>query len=255
MIQAMAGPMSISGEANGPPMKMGVAISDITAGIFAGNAILAALYARERTGSGERIDTALFDSTLAWLANVGSNYLVSGAVPRRQGTAHPNIVPYQSFQAADESLIIAVGNDGQFVKFCSTIGRPELATDPRFATNASRVENRAALLPLIEKEIARLPASEWLQNLDQAGIPCAPVNTIDRAFADPQTAAREMQIEVPHPTIGPLKMIGTPLKLAGLTAPPLRPPPLLGEHTDQVLLEVLKMTKEEIRSLRAGGVI
>jgi formyl-CoA transferase len=255
MIQALAGVMSITGEPSAPPMKVGVAISDITAGIYACNAILAALYARERTGKGDRIDIALFDSTIAWLANVGSNYLVSGAVPQRQGTSHPNIVPYQAFQAADTSLIIAVGNDGQFTKFCECLERADLASDPRFKTNALRVENRQALLPVVAAEIARRPAGEWLQNLEQAGIPCGPVNTVDRVFADPQTAAREMRIEVQHPTIGPLKLAGSPLKLASLDHPPRRPPPLLGEHTDQVLSRVLKLSEEEIRRLRDGGVV
>jgi len=255
MIQALAGAMSITGQADGPPMKLGVAISDITAGIFALSSILAALYVRERTGKGERIDAALFDATIAWLANVGSNYLVSGVVPQRQGTAHPNIVPYQAFQAADDSLIIAVGNDGQFVKFCAVLGRPELATDQRFITNPLRVQNRAVLLPAIEKELARRPAAEWMKILDHAGIPSAPVNTIDRVFADPQTAAREMLIDVPHPTIGSLKMAGTPLKLASIAPPPRRPPPLLGEHTDEVLRDLLKLPTDEISALRNGGII
>jgi formyl-CoA transferase len=255
MIQALAGVMSITGEPTAPPMKVGVAISDITSGMFACNAILAALYARERTGRGDRIDVALFDSTIAWLANVGSNYLVSGDVPQRQGTAHPNIVPYQAFAAADASLIIAVGNDGQFVKFCAALGRADLAGDVRFKTNALRVENRQALVPLVAAEIARRPAAEWLQKLEQAGIPCGPVNTVEGVFADPQTTARDMLIEVRHPTIGPLKLAGSPLKLASLSQPPRRPPPLLGEHTDQVLASVLKLSTEEIRQLRDSGVV
>jgi len=255
MIQAMSGVMSITGEADGPPMKLGVAISDITAGLFASNAILAALLNREKTGAGDRIDMALFDATIGWLINIGSNYLVSGAVPRRLGTAHPNIVPYQAFAAADASLIIAVGNDGQFVKFCAVIGRPELATDPRFVTNALRVQNRAELIPLITTEIARRPAAEWMQKLENAGVPCGPVNTIAQAFHEPQVEAREMLIEVPHPTIGRLKMAGSPLKLAGLTNPPRRPPPLLGEHTDAVLAEVLQLTPAEIQKLRESGAV
>jgi len=198
---------------------------------------------------------ALFDSTIAWLANVGSNYLVSGDVPQRQGTAHPNIVPYQAFAAADTSLIIAVGNDGQFVKFCECLGRADLAGDPRFKTNALRVENREALLPLVAAEIARLPAGEWLPTLERAGIPCGPVNSVDQVFADPQTTARDMLIEVPHPTIGQLKLTGSPLKMASLNHPPRRPPPLLGEHTDQVLSTVLKLSTEEIAQLRASGVV
>jgi formyl-CoA transferase len=255
MIQAMAGVMSITGESDGPPMKLGVAISDITAGIFASSAILAALYARERTGTGQQIDMALFDATIAWLANVGSNYLVSGDVPRRQGTAHPNIVPYQAFEASDESLIVAVGNDTQFARFCTTIGLAELASDPRFATNSLRVQNRGVLIPLLSAAIARHPASAWLQKLERAGVPCGPVNTIDRVFSDPQTAAREMLIEVRHPTIGPLKLAGSPLKLGGLDQVPRRPPPLLGEHTNEVLAEILKMNDDEIRELREAGVI
>lgn len=255
MIQAMSGVMSITGEADGPPMKLGVAISDITAGLFASNAILAALLKREKTGTGDRIDMALFDATIGWLINIGSNYLVSGAVPHRQGTAHPNIVPYQAFAAADASLIIAVGNDGQFVKFCAVIGRPDLAIDPRFVTNALRVQNREELVPLIATEIARRPAAEWMQKLENAGVPCGPVNTIAQAFNEPQVEARQMLIEVPHPTIGPLKMAGSPLKLAGITRPPRRPPPLLGEHTDAVLAEVLQLTPAEIRKLRESGVV
>jgi formyl-CoA transferase len=255
MIQAQAGVMNITGESNGPPMKVGVAISDITSGMFACNAILAALYARERTGKGDRIDVALFDSTIAWLANVGSNYLVSGVVPQRQGTAHPNIVPYQAFEAADTSLIIAVGNDGQFVRFCAVLGRTDLAADARFKTNALRVENRQALIPLMAAEIARRPAAEWLQELEQAGIPCGPVNSIDQVFADPQTTARDMLIEVPHPTIGPLKLAGSPLKMSSLSQPPRRPPPLLGEHTDQVLANVLQISPAEIQQLRDSGVV
>ena len=255
MIQALAGVMSITGEPDGPPMKVGVAISDITAGMFACHAILAALYARQRTGRGERIDTALFDATIAWLANVGENYLVGGAVPERLGTAHPNIVPYQAFQAADRSLIIAVGNDGQFVKFCDVLARPDLAADARYTTNALRVLNRDELLPVIAQIIARRPAVEWIRKLEAAEIPCGPVNTIDQVFADPQTAAREMLIEVPHPTIGPLKLAGSPLKLAGSGSPPRRPPPRLGEHTDEVLGELLQLAPAEIEDLRRAGVV
>jgi formyl-CoA transferase len=255
MIQALSGVMSITGEADGPPMKLGVAISDITAGMFAANAILAALVAREKSGRGDRIDMALFDATLAWLANQGSNYLVAGEVPERRGTAHPSIVPYQAFQAADESLIIAIGNDGQFVKFCNAIGQPDWATDPRFQTNAARVRHRDELVPLIAALFSRRPAVEWLHLFEQAGVPCGPVNTIDRAFADPQAVAREMAIEVPHPTIGPLRMAGTPFKLGSLEHPPRRPPPLLGEHTDSVLRQVLGLQTEEIAMLRKSQVV
>jgi formyl-CoA transferase len=255
MVQALSGVMSFTGEPDGVPMKVGVAISDITAGIFASNSIMAALLARERTGRGDRIDVALFDSTIAWLANVGSNYLVSGEVPRRLGTAHPSIVPYQAFQAADDSLIIAVGNDGQFVKFCAAIGRPDLATDPRFTANGLRVQNREQLIPLIAADIARRPTAEWLEKLEQAGVPCSRVNTVDRAFHEPQAVARDMLIEVRHPTIGPLKMAGSPLKLASIEHPPRRPPPLLGEHTAAVLRDVLGFSADEIQRLKDGKVV
>jgi formyl-CoA transferase len=255
MIQALSGVMSITGEPDGRPTKLGVAISDITAGLLASQAILASLYAREKTGRGERIDLALFDSTLSWLANVGQNYLVSGVVPGRQGTAHPNIVPYQAFQAADESLIIAVGNDSQFRRFCDILGRPDLAGDPRFATNAGRVEHRSELLPVLSSLIAHRPAAEWLAQLEAAEIPCGAVNTVDRALADRQTAARGLVTEVSHPTIGPLKMIGSPLKLKHAESAPLRPPPLLGEHTDEVLRDLLGLLPEAIQKLRDDGVV
>lgn len=254
LIQAMAGVMSITGEPDGLPMKVGVAISDITAGLFASNAILAALFAREKTGRGDRIDIALFDSTIAWLANVGSNYLTTNTVPARHGSAHPNIVPYQSFQAADQALIIAVGNDAQYRRFCTdVVARPDLATDSRFRTNALRVQNRDALIPILAHLIAQRPAAGWLRLLDKAQVPAGPVNTLDRVFADPQVAPREMLLEVPHPTIGPLKMAGSPLKLASLHTPPRKPPPLLGEHTDEVLGELLELKPAEIQTLHSSG--
>lgn len=255
MIQALSGVMSITGEPDGPPTKLGVAISDITAGLYANQAILAALLARERTGSGDRVDISLFDTTLSWLANVGENYLVSGVVPQRRGSAHPNIVPYQAFEAADESLIIAVGNDSQFGRFCQLLGRTDLAENPRFATNAARVEHRAELIPLIRGAIRSRPAAEWLALLEAAEIPCGAVNTIDRAFADPQVAARNMVVEVAHPTIGPLKLAGSPLKFQSAGSAPLRPPPRLGEHTDEVLQELLQLSLDEVTALRQRGVV
>lgn len=255
MIQALAGVMSITGEAGGPPMKLGVAISDIAAGLFACQSILAALYAREKTGRGDYLDVALFDTTLGWLANVGQNYLISGEVPARLGTAHPNIVPYQAFQAADESLMIAVGNDEQFRKFCTLLERPDLAADPKFATNAARVEHRQALLALLASIVRERNAAEWLALLDAAGIPCGPINTVDRAFADRQSVARNMVESISHPTIGPLKLAGSPVKRRNAPPAAFRPPPTLGEHTDEVLHELLGLTGSDVRELRNSGAV
>lgn len=256
MVQAMAGVMSITGEEAGLPMKVGVAIADITAGLFACNGIQAALLARERTGRGDRVDIALFDSTVAWLANVGSNYLVSGEVPHRLGTAHPNIVPYQAFLTADETIIIGVGNDSQFQRFCTLIQQPDLAVDERFQTNAARVQYREELIPQIARIIATRPAADWLADLKQSEIPAAPVNSIDRVFEHPQIEPRHMLLEVMHPRIGKLRLAGSPVKLDSLPeAREHRPPPLLGEHTEQVLQEVLGVDAAALQQLRASGVV
>lgn len=255
MIQGRAGVMSITGEPDGQPMKVGVAISDITAGLFAANAILAALLARERTGRGDRIDISLFDCTLAWLANVGSNYLIAGEVPRRHGTAHPNIVPYQTFQAADDSVIVAVGNDSQFQRFCHVIGRVDLAADPRFRTNALRVEHRGELLPLLADALRQRPSADWLAAFERAQVPAGPVNSIDRVFHDPQIAARDMVWSVTHPTAGEIKLVGSPQKFTGTDAPPRLPPPVLGEHTQQILHDLLGLSDSEISQLRGQNVI
>lgn len=250
LVQAMGGIMSITGEADGSSMKVGVAICDITSGMYANQAILASLYARERIGHGDRIDISLFDSTLAWLANVGSNYLVSGEVPKRYGNAHPNIVPYQSFVASDGELIIAVGNDAQFQKFSALLDRAEWASDPRFQTNAARVQNRDLLLDEIGKIVSRKPVSVWLELCAQAEIPAGPVHRLDKTFAEPQVAARDMIWQVQHPTIGPLNLVGSPLKFSHQTATSRRPPPRLGEHTDEVLRDWLNLPPVEVTRLR-----
>lgn len=255
LIQAMGGVMSITGEPDGAPMKVGVAIADINAGLFAANAILAALVARAARGAGERIDISLFDSTVAWLANVGESYLVTGKLPQRHGNAHPSIVPYQAFRAADGYFIVAVGNDAQWERFCLAIGRADFAGHARFRTNPLRVENRAVLVPLLEQILAVLPVDEWLTRLAHAGVPSGPVNTLDRVFENAQVRAREMLLEVTHPTIGALRLAGSPLKLGTHAQIALSPPPLLGEHTDDVLRRHLGYDDAAIEALHAAGAI
>jgi len=255
IIQAQGGIMSITGPVEGPPMKVGVAIVDVTAGLFAAVAILAALHERGKSGKGQYIDIALLDSQVAWLVNVASNYLVSGEVPRRYGNAHPNIVPYELFEAEDGWFALGVGSDRQWQKLCQVIGRPELAQDSRFATNPKRVENREELIPLLQEIFRERKVEEWLGLLIEAGIPCAPVNSIDQVFADPQVQARGMVVEVPHPTADKVRLVGSPLKLSRTPVEIRCPPPLLGEHTEEVLTGFLGYTKREIAQLRQEGVI
>jgi formyl-CoA transferase len=255
MIQAMSGVMSITGQADGPPTKVGVAISDITAGLFACNAILAALVSRGRTGRGERIDISLLDSSVAWLANVGANYLATGEVPERPGNAHANIVPYQAFDTADRPIVVAVGNDGQWQRFCAAVERGDLANDPQFATNPLRVQHRQELIPQLQRAINSRTADEWLARLAEAGVPSAAVNTLDRVFRNPQVQARRMLVEVQHPTAGRLPMAGSPFKLSNSGEVDYRPPPRLGEHTECVLRDVLGMSGEQIAALGAGGAL
>lgn len=255
IIQAQGGIMSITGPADGEPYKVGVAIADITTGLFTANAILASLYARERTGAGQRIDISLLDSQVAWLANVASNYLVSGQVPARYGNAHASVVPYQVFKASDRYFAFAVGNDGQWRRFCQAVERSAWIEDDRFSTNTARVENRETLIPLLDELFAQRTVDEWLSKLEEIGIPAAPINTIDRVFAEPQVQARGMRVEIPHPTVGTLSMVGSPLNIS--TAPPQvrYPPPLLGQHTDKILQTVLNYDETTIQSLRQAGVV
>ncbi len=256
IIQAQGGLMSIIGESDGPPMKVGVAIVDITAGLFVASAILAALHYREKTGMGQYIDLALLDAQVAWLANQASNYLVSHKVPRRMGNAHPNIVPYETFQAKNGIYIaLGVGNDNQWRKFCKLARIEHLMEDPRYATNPKRVENRRELVSILQEIFHGKDSEEWIRLLTQAEIPCGPINTIDRVFSDPQVLAREMLIGMEHPAVGPFKVVGSPMKLSETPVQYRTPPPLLGEHTDEVLKDVLGYGKAEIARLKEEKVV
>jgi len=259
IIQAMGGFMSITGERDGlpggGPQKAGVAVSDLMTGMYTTVAILAAVAQRERTGAGQYVDMALFDTMIAMLANMNMNFLTTGKAPGRAGNAHQNIVPYQVFAAADGHVVIAVGNDSQYAKFCEIAGRPDLAADPRFASNAERVRNRAALVPLLEAIVREQPAAYWAGKLEAAGVPCGPINSIAQALADPQAVARGIRIDLPHPTAGTVPLVGMPIRMSASSACYERPPPLLGEHTDEVLRELAGFSADEIAALRSRGVI
>ena len=238
MIQAMGGIMSVTGEPGGAPMKSGVAVADLFAGQNAVIAILAALQARTHTGKGQHLDISLFDSQLGWLANVASNYLISGNLPKRYGNAHANIVPYQSFQASDGWFVVAVGNDRQFVKMCEVIGKSELVIDERFTTNSARVQNRDALIAILKPVFLTKTVDEWLALIGDE-FPCGPINNLEQVFSMPQVEAREMLIHIQHPTIGELPLVGSPLKFSDTPVEYKLPPPRLGEHTEEVLKELL----------------
>ncbi len=255
IIQAQGGVMSITGPADGEPYKVGVAIADITAGLFACNAILAALFEHQRSGLGQRIDISLLDTQVAWLANVGSNYLISGEPTVRYGNAHPNIVPYQTFKASDGYFALAVGNDSQWRLLCEKAGKPEWTSDPRFTTNAGRVQNRQQLIPLLDELFARHEIAYWLSMLEAIGVPGGRINTIDQVMSDPQVRARQMVIEVAHPSAGLVKMVASPLNIP--TAPPVvrLPPPTLGQHSEEILQQVLGYDHEAVERLHAAQVI
>jgi formyl-CoA transferase len=259
IIQAMGGMMSITGERDdvpgGGPQKVGVAVSDLMTGMYATVAMLAALAHRERTGEGQYIDMALLDSAVAMVANLGSNYLVSGHVPGRMGNAHQNIVPYEVFATADGHMILAVGNDNQFGKFCAIAGRPELAQDPRFATNPERVRNRAIIVPIVAQIMRTRATREWLDALEPAGVPVGPINTLAQVFDDPQVQARAMRVEAPHPLAGTVPMVGSPMKLSATPVEYRAAPPTLGQHTIEVIADVLAMTPDQIEGLKRAGVI
>ena len=248
LIQAMGGLMSITGvpddEAGAGPQKVGVALTDILTGLYATIGILAALQERNRSGLGQHIDTALLDVQVATLANQASNYLVGGMVPRRMGNAHPSIVPYQTFPTADSDMILAVGNDGQFARFCTVAGRPEWAQDERFATNPQRVRHRAELIPLLRQTTVMRSTAEWVSALEQADVPCGPVNRLDQVFADPQVQARGIQVDLPHP-LGTVSTVASPVRLSATPVQYRMAPPLLGQHTEEVLRDWLQTDHPE----------
>jgi crotonobetainyl-CoA:carnitine CoA-transferase CaiB-like acyl-CoA transferase len=255
IVQAWGGLMSITGIPDGEPTKVGVAIIDLIAGLMLGKSIAAALFAREKLGVGQKIDTSLLEAEVACLINVGSNYLVEGKIPGRWGNAHPSIVPYQSFKTADGYLVIGVASEGIWRRFCQAIGRAELADDARFAKNANRVENRAMLISILAELFLTSDTESWLRMLNQAEVPCAPVQTIDQVFNAPQVRHREMLVEVVHPTAGAVRMAGIPVKFSVTPASVRLPPPLLGEHTDEVLASWLGMKTAEIDELRRKNIL
>ena len=254
MIQAEAGLMSLTGAADGGPMKVGIAVSDLMCGMYASSAILAALHERTRTGRGNHLDLALFDCQVAWLANQGMNYLVGGAVPERHGTAHPNIAPYQAFATADGHLMLAVGNDDQFRRFCAAAGLPELAADARFATNAARVAERETLSARIAARLSEAATQDWLARFAEAGVPAGPVNDLAAVFAHPQVAARGLRVEQEHARWGSVPQIANPLRLDAQPRLASRPPPALGQHSAEVLAE-LGLDAAQSAALFARGVV
>ena len=259
MIQGMGGLMSVTGERDdapgGGPQKVGVAIADLMTGMYSSVAILAALHERERNGLGQYVDMALLDTQVAWLANQNTNYLIGGEPPQRMGNAHPNIVPYQTFPTKDGDLILAIGNDNQFRKFCVTAGIPEAAADPRFADNIARLENRQACIDAIAPAIRKKTTAEWIAALEPVGVPCGPINRLDQVYDDAQVRHRGMKIEVPHPLAGPVPLVANPIKYSRTPLDQGLPPPLLGEHTEDVLRGLLGKTDAEIAALRAKGIV
>ncbi|MBK7080376.1 MAG: CoA transferase [Betaproteobacteria bacterium] len=259
IIQGMGGFMSVTGERDdlpgGGPQKAGVAIADLMTGMYASSAILAAIAQREISGQGQYIDASLLDTTVAMMAVMNMNYLVSGKPPGRAGNAHHNIVPYQVFACADGHLILAVGNDGQFAKFCEIAGVPGFAADPRFATNASRVAHRGQLVPLVAGVLRERTQRAWLDALEPAGIPCGPINRIDQVFADPQVVARDLRVDLPHPLAGSVPQVGNPVRFSATPVRYEAAPPLLGQHTAEILRERLGFADPAIDELARRGVV
>jgi crotonobetainyl-CoA:carnitine CoA-transferase CaiB-like acyl-CoA transferase len=259
MIQGMGGLMSFTGERDdapgGGPQKVGVAIADLMTGLYSTVAVLSALHERQASGKGQYIDMALLDTQVAWLANQNANYLIGGEPPRRMGNAHPNVVPYQTFPTSDGDLILAVGNDGQFAKLCAAAGIPEAATDPRFASNAARVANREACAAAIAPAMKKRTTAEWVALLEPLGVPCGPINRLDQVFDHPQVRHRGLRIDVPHPLSGSVPLVANPIKFSRTPLAYDTPPPMLGQHTEEILRDLLNKSEAEVASLRQSGVI
>ncbi|MDA8251929.1 MAG: CaiB/BaiF CoA-transferase family protein, partial [Rhodospirillales bacterium] len=257
LVQAMGGVMSLTGEPDGMPQKVGVPVADLFAGLYACIGILAALRHRERTGEGQYIDIGMLDTHVAWLANQGMNYLATGENPPRLGNQHPNIVPYQVFATADGHVVLSVGNDPTFRRFCEAFDLRHLLDDPRFATNAARVQNRVLVTETLAPVLRAQPTAWWVERLERLSIGGGPINRLSEVFADPQVQARGMVVEMPHPTAdgGKVKVLANPVRLSA-TPPDYRiPPPLLGQHTEQVLGGLLGLTAAEIAGLRQRGIV
>jgi crotonobetainyl-CoA:carnitine CoA-transferase CaiB-like acyl-CoA transferase len=256
-VQAMSGTMGLTGEPGRPPVKMGVPIGDLGGGVFGAYGVLAALYQRDRTGRGSHVDISMFDVQLSLLSYHAQYYLTSGVNPEPVGSAHPNTVPYQAFQTSDGHLVVAIlGAERFWPRFCEAIGLPELGTDPRFAANRLRVEQKEVLVPVLEARMAERTTGEWMEVLTKAGVPCAPVHRVGEALAAPQAEARHMLRDVPHPSgEGTITLVGNPVKIEGGEAEPIGPPPLLGQHTEEVLRDLLGFEPAVIADLRAAGVI
>ncbi len=257
MIQAMGGIMSVTGSETGTPYKVGVGIADIMCGMYAANAIQAALIHRERSGKGQYIDCALFDSQLAWLANTGMNYISTGEPAERYGNGHPNIVPYDVYPCEDQYIALAIGNDAQFARFCECADIAELATDPRFKTNKDRVANRTACNKRVSDATQKQPLQTWLDKLTKSGVPCGPVNSIEQAFNDPQAIHRKMRLTMPHPDAlnNEVDLIANPVKFSETPVSYRYPPPSLGEHCQSILENELGLSENEIRQLKEKSVI
>jgi len=255
IIQGMSGLMGITGENDRPPVRVGVAVTDINAGMYATMAILSALRVRDQRGIGQHLDVSMMDTAVSWLTYMAGNYFASGKVPQRMGGAHPSIVPYQTFEAGDgKFLLVAGGNDRLFKILCDVIDMPQLVDDPNYGSNILRVKNREVLVPIIQERLLTKPRDDWLAKLRESGFPCGPVNAIDEVFSDPQLLHRDMLVTMDHPKIGEIKQIGAPLKFSETPCSPGLPPPMLGQHTDEVL-KFIGYTEAEVAALKKDSVV